>query len=283
VLFTVFICLVLTGVGFVKQPLPSFLDPKRGFGARGEGTLTSQLIVMKNINKELIKYQDYILDLYEKVKQRNKPDFDMSQPYQNDSLYDYDLNQNYDYDDDYQNFENKNKTSDLSDYYQDKELNGNQDSKKKNKKIRFKRDLDQKYEISLSHNATTEYDVRFLNDRIFKSLTGNDIIKMMHLNLSLPLVNKMKFDRNGGYEKQFIQKKFNFKPIESCDITLGLNKNLEFYFRASDESESHAHKAQEHYNRNSSKTSKSLNKYFNDIDTDYSIHLDQFFNHNVST
>ena len=53
----------------------------KGFGARGEGTLTSQLIVLKNVNIELTKYHVHILDVYEKVKKANRSD---------DLVHDYD-------------------------------------------------------------------------------------------------------------------------------------------------------------------------------------------------
>ncbi len=81
----------------MKQPLPNFLDPKRGFGARGEGTLTSKLIVMKNINKELIKYQSYILDVYEKVKIANRSDYPGLEPEPDYPDYPGNLNQTKDY------------------------------------------------------------------------------------------------------------------------------------------------------------------------------------------
>ena len=107
-----FICLVLTGVGFVKQPLPSFLDPKKGFGARGEGTLTSQLIVMKNVNKELVNYQKYILGVYEQVKRSNRSDFDNGD-YDNDQY--YDDYKDYVDDDDY-NYDDKDYKEEEGDY-----------------------------------------------------------------------------------------------------------------------------------------------------------------------
>ncbi len=287
VLLTVFICLVLTGVGFVKQPLPSFLDPKRGFGARGEGTLTSQLIVLKNINKELIKYQDYILDLYEKVKQRNKPDFDLTQS-DTDKSGDFDdPSKNPPDDYEYDNYDSSNgkdlKNGKDDDYYSDDyKYNEQLNEVKTKKKSRMKRNLDEDHEKPSPPSDLLEYDTRFLKDRLFKHLTGNDIIKMMPLNLSLPMAATMKLGNNSS-EGPFIQKKFNFEPIESCDIRLGLNMNLEFYFRASDEKESYASEAEEHYNRNLTLTGRSLNKYFNDINSEYSVHLDQFFNHEVGT
>lgn len=70
------ISIAFSAFGFMKQPLPNFLDPKRGFGARGEGTLTSRLIVLKNINVELTKYTDYIINVYEDVKKANRSSYD---------------------------------------------------------------------------------------------------------------------------------------------------------------------------------------------------------------
>ncbi|CAF0855134.1 unnamed protein product [Brachionus calyciflorus] len=65
---------LFTGLGFLKQPLPDIMDPSRGFGARGPGTLTSQLIVMKNINTELTKYNEHILKMYNEKKLKAKMD-----------------------------------------------------------------------------------------------------------------------------------------------------------------------------------------------------------------
>jgi hypothetical protein len=48
----------------------------QGFGARGEGTLTSQLIVLKNVNIEMQNYTTHIVDLYEQIKLRNKSTID---------------------------------------------------------------------------------------------------------------------------------------------------------------------------------------------------------------
>ena len=44
----------------------------KGFSARGDKTLTSQLIVLKNINKELQLTQKSLLTMYEDVKRREK-------------------------------------------------------------------------------------------------------------------------------------------------------------------------------------------------------------------
>lgn len=135
-----FICLVLTGVGFVKQPLPSFLDPKKGFGARGEGTLTSQLIVMKNVNKELVNYQKYILNVYDQVKLANRSDFPVVDSGGSDDYNDDD----YDYEDYY----------DDQDYYEEKEDSGEPQKRRK------KRDLT---------SPVINFD-EITNEKIFKGL-----------------------------------------------------------------------------------------------------------------
>jgi TPP-dependent 2-oxoacid decarboxylase len=50
----------------------------KGFGARGEGTLTSKLIVLKNVNVELQSYTDYIINTYENVKRANRSTYDFA-------------------------------------------------------------------------------------------------------------------------------------------------------------------------------------------------------------
>ena len=59
--------------------------------------MTSKLIVMKNINKELIKYQSYILDVYEKVKIANRSDYPGLEPEPDYPDYPGNLNQTKDY------------------------------------------------------------------------------------------------------------------------------------------------------------------------------------------
>lgn len=258
ILLGVFICLVLTGVGFVKQPLPSFLDPKKGFGARGEGTLTSKLYVMKNINKELIKYQHYILNVYEQVKIANRSDFDViddKSPYEYGYDYENDYeNETYDYYDEYQS---------KYDYWNEKDENERSNLEYENSmKLRNKRDLDFTKRI----DWTKDEDLRFLNDKIiFKGLTGKAIIDMMPLNITITEESKKK-----AYVSQ---KKYNYDSIKSCDVSLDLNSNLEFYFTASDSLEA---KKKENYNRNQTKKIEAL-QYFEDIDTEYSIHTDKNF------
>lgn len=268
-LLGVFICLVLTGVGFVKQPLPSFLDPKKGFGARGEGTLTSKLIVMKNINKELIKYQDYILNVYEKVKIADLPDFDKAPAgvgtFNDTYDYHYDDYASYDYKDDFKkDYKDEYKEDYEEDYEDDYEDDYSDNAKKKLRK----RDVTEGSEPET-------IDIRFLNDLLLKDLTGNKILEMIPANFYLPTNSGvLNVSENWRYADQ---KHYAFDSLTHCDLTLGLNKNLEFYFKASDEAESYADQANEHYNKNLTSKAKKLDELFNDIDAEYSTHLDRFF------
>lgn len=70
------------------------------------------------------------------------------------------------------------------------------------------------------------------------------------------------------------QKLYMLKSIENCDYTLGLNTNLEYYFTASDESASHD---EEFYSRGSSMNSSTRDRFYSDIDTEYSTKLDKDF------
>merc|ERR1712127_422300 len=87
----------------------------------------------------------------------------------------------------------------------------------------------------------------------------------MSVNLTLPNT-----DNNTDF--QISQKHYAFESIEHCDIFLGLNKNLEFYFGSSELAENSQNL------KNTNKNSAKSNDYFNDIDTEYNIKNDKYLN-----
>ncbi len=308
-LLGLFISITFTGVSLVKQPYPNFLDPKRGFGARGEGTLTSQLIVMKNVNTELTKYNKYVLDLYEKIKRENRtdPNDKFKEFYENhtpENYVDYsgdednkNVNEDYDYESESEsengNNQNENKnrlsqnathnqSSNISnnsssntltnkdkedeDFYLDEELStkpANGNSKSSNRKI--KRDV---VNASLIDQSESEYG-SLMHQIVYNDLTAQTLINLLPNNL---IVN-IDLNPNSNHA---------LNTIKQCNYSLGLDQNLEFYFEASSLSDplfsfKKSNVNFDHYNRNGT----SFNKYFNDIDNEYSTLLDPEYSNSM--
>lgn len=285
-LFGLFTCLVLTGVGFVKQPLPNFLDPKKGFGARGDGTLTSKLIVMKNINKELIKYQSYILDTYEQVKIANRSDYGLDT---DSSGGDYAEYGNYTYEDyeDYEDYDDYAEDEDYMEYediWSNNEDNNNggskagsnnkeleedeeyEDYKLKKTKLRRRRNAANKANENIIKASNLGNELRFLDDKLFKGLTGKQILEMMPMEINFMNKSKIQID----------QRLYSFKSIEHCEVSLGLNSNLEFYFQASDSIEVSEAKDLEKYEWQAKNPDKA-DQFYADIDSEYSTRTDTGF------
>ncbi|CAF3974896.1 unnamed protein product, partial [Rotaria sp. Silwood1] len=49
--FILFICITLTIIGFVLTKFPDLTDPRIGWGARGKGTIFSQLMVLRHASE----------------------------------------------------------------------------------------------------------------------------------------------------------------------------------------------------------------------------------------
>jgi hypothetical protein len=153
----------------------------KGFGARGEGTLTSQLIVLKNVNNEMLSYQDYILKIYEKVKKENRSDF-----------INFENNNNNNNNWSYKNYDD--------DYDYDYELTKKSPTIKKNNKRR-------------RHAGKTfeEEDDKKLRDLfntlVYNKQTGQQLYKMMphksveNISVAFNSLNKCKY--NLGLDKNY--------------------------------------------------------------------------------
>ncbi|RNA32484.1 dispatched -like protein [Brachionus plicatilis] len=213
---------LLTGLSFLKQPLPDIMDPSRGFGARGPGTLTSQLIVMKNVNSQLTKYNDYILDLYEKKKLQNisaEPKYDQNYDQKFDPKYDQNYDQKFDpnYDQKFdpkydQNYDQK------FDHYYDQNVdhydydngtiydleNGEKEASISKRQILY--ELSDEDELEL-----------LLNEVIYNNLKGDEIIGMLE-------PGELKMTKYPSVSQTYA----------TCNFSSALDSNLEFYFHNKD-------------------------------------------------
>ncbi|CAF0998227.1 unnamed protein product [Rotaria sordida] len=63
--FVVFICITLTIIGLVFTQLPDFSDPRIGWGARGKGTIFSQLMVLRHASERFRLAYEIPLDTSE--------------------------------------------------------------------------------------------------------------------------------------------------------------------------------------------------------------------------
>lgn len=233
---------------------------------------------MKNINKELIKYQSFILDTYEQVRIANRSDFTFVESDRSSSEYDYN-NANYtyedyeDYDDgDYGNYEeyediwsNEGKSEVVDDEEYPNEEDDYKLKKKQKKKVRRQRRSAS--EVNSIEEASLGNEYRFLDDILHKGLTGKQIMQMMPMEINF--MNKSKVEIR--------QRPYSFKPIEHCEVSLGLNSNLEFYFHASDSIEVTDKKWLEKYEWPSENADKA-DEFYADIDSEYSIRSDSHFN-----
>ncbi|CAF1239448.1 unnamed protein product [Rotaria magnacalcarata] len=94
--FVVFICVTLTAVGIVFTQLPDFSDPRIGWGARGKGTIFSQLMVLRHASEKFRLAYEIPLDTnelfgaFEQFVNITVDNLDESS-YQSDLLSKYDL------------------------------------------------------------------------------------------------------------------------------------------------------------------------------------------------
>ncbi|CAF0976852.1 unnamed protein product [Rotaria sp. Silwood1] len=63
--FVIFICITLTIIGLVFTQLPDFSDPRIGWGARGKGTIFSQLMVLRHASERFRLAYEIPLDTNE--------------------------------------------------------------------------------------------------------------------------------------------------------------------------------------------------------------------------
>ncbi|CAF1269662.1 unnamed protein product, partial [Rotaria sordida] len=63
--FVVFICITLTIIGLFFTQLPDFSDPRIGWGARGKGTIFSQLMVLRHASERFRLAYEIPLDTSE--------------------------------------------------------------------------------------------------------------------------------------------------------------------------------------------------------------------------
>ncbi|CAF0860919.1 unnamed protein product [Adineta ricciae] len=63
--FVVFISIILTIIGFAFTQLPDFSDPRSGWGARGKGTIFSQLMVLRHASEKFRLAYELPLENYE--------------------------------------------------------------------------------------------------------------------------------------------------------------------------------------------------------------------------
>ena len=205
----------------------------QGFSARGEGTLTSQLIVMKNVNTEITKYNKHILEMYENAKKNNIQDFDMSA-----------------FDNNYNNDNNNNGTNSPSDLVDDYVVDDEDTSAAKQNNNSSREEEDDYSEtanerrrrrkrravapetttattttttsVSSSEQGYTRFTYAELMARvIWNKYTGRELVHMMPTNLSI------------SKELDDAHKYHALNNMGNCNYSLSLDQNLEFYFAAS--------------------------------------------------
>ena len=237
------ISVILTGFSFTKLPLPNLLDPTRGFSARGEGTLTSQLIVMKNIGNEITKYQKEILNIYDNIKSRrqNQTDSDFGIDFGNDNNYN-NHNSNNNNLPDYGLDEN---VADQANKREAQKNNKNNDAvEEKNFKDEFDTDIDTdtdnhtetdtgtgtEDESSKRHSEFAKRLKRqtadeqwqqseiYLDMNIWNQFTGHDLLNMLPGDLHV--------EEDHAHA---------INQVLNCNYTLALDQSFEFYFSSDEE------------------------------------------------
>ncbi|CAF1302782.1 unnamed protein product [Adineta steineri] len=63
--FVICICMILTSIGFAFTQFPDFSDPRIGWGARGKGTIFSQLMVLRHASEKFRSAYELPLDTNE--------------------------------------------------------------------------------------------------------------------------------------------------------------------------------------------------------------------------
>ncbi|CAF4071242.1 unnamed protein product, partial [Rotaria sordida] len=187
--FVIFICITLTIIGFVLTKFPDLTDPRIGWGARGKGTIFSQLMVLRHASErfrlayEIPLEEDESFGVFAQFLNVTVDQLDENS-YRSDILAKYDLwkkkqsNQNsdklYDYQDVNESFyDNDLDEDDTSDYHDDK--NSQSPSI-------YQWHRDQHFDIK---NLITKY----IDDKII-NITVMDFVK------NLPQINKNNYQAN---------------------------------------------------------------------------------------
>ncbi|UJR21298.1 hypothetical protein I4U23_024389 [Adineta vaga] len=117
--FVIFICIILTVIGVIFTQLPDFSDPRIGWGARGKGTIFSQLMVLRHASEKFrLAYELPLVPMSYSNTYRSdilaKHDIWRKKHVNNqyDQLFDYqDLNETF--------YDNDHEDDDIPDYHDD--------------------------------------------------------------------------------------------------------------------------------------------------------------------